>query len=127
MSERTYLQLPINADDGFPQSFRLAFNDALYRLLLYVNVLEDEDSYNGGSTRPNQVYDLPQDGAYMVLRVTRERLGGSDVVMHRKLVPDLDYIADGVAFVFKEMRVDRRNLNGIGQFGSKVIGGIASL
>ena len=37
----TYLSLPVNADDGFPQAFRLAFNNQVYQLLFYVNIQED--------------------------------------------------------------------------------------
>jgi hypothetical protein len=42
MAELDYLSLPINADEGFPQAFRLAFNNNIYTLLLYVNAPEEK-------------------------------------------------------------------------------------
>lgn len=54
MAQRTYLQLPINADEGFPQSFRLNFNGKTYQIVLYVNVLEDTP------VPPDEIYTLPK-------------------------------------------------------------------
>src|SRR2546428_5339947 len=122
MAQRTYLQLPINADEGFPQAFRLDFNGKTYQVFLYVNILEDAPA------RPdaNDVYTLPDPsgGAFMVMRVVQENVAANKVIFQRKLVPNLEYEAAEVAFLFKEMGVARLNLNGIGAFGSKVIGGI---
>ena len=124
MTQRTYFQLPINADEGFPQSFRLSFNGNTYQVVLYVNILED------GSDQPDKgtdnMYTLPKKGAFMVMRVSREDPGGATVIFQRKLVPNCEYKAQEVAFVFRQMRVARENLNGIGTFGSAVIGGIAT-
>lgn len=121
MTQRTYLQLPINADEGFPQSFRLSFNGTVYRVLLYVNVSED------AATVPDDyIYTLPMEGAFMVMQVAREDSTGPVVIFQRKLVPNLEYEAAEVALVFRQMQVAKRNLNGIGSFGSQVIGGIAT-
>lgn len=122
MTQRTYLQLPINADEGFPQSFRLSFNGKTYQVLLYANVPED------AVTQPDQndIYTLPDQGAFMVMRVLQENVAGATVIFQRKLVTNLEYEAAEVAFIFKTMRVARRNLNGVGSFGSQVIGGIAA-
>ena len=121
MSQRTYLQLPINADEGFPQSFRLSFNGTVYQVLLYVNVLGD-----ASATPDDYIYTLPAPGTFMVMRVLREDTAGATVIFQRKLVPNLEYEAAEVAFVFRQMQVAKRNLNGIGSFGSQVIGGIAT-
>jgi hypothetical protein len=117
---RSFLRLPINGDEGFPQAFRVAFRDRTYAVLLYVNVLEADTE-----TPEDHVYELPAPGAFMVIRVTRETAGGPRVILQRKLVPNLEYEAAEVAFVFRQMRVARRNLNGIGAHGSQVVGGIA--
>jgi hypothetical protein len=120
MASRTYLQLPINIDEGYPQSFRLSFNGAIYQVVLYVNVLE------GISPDKNGFYTLPSQGAFMVMRVSREDISGARVIFQRKLVPNVEYEADDVAFVFRQMQVAKQNLNGAGSFGSQVIGGIAT-
>jgi hypothetical protein len=117
---RTFLALPINSDEGFPQAFRVGFRDRTYGVLLYVNVLEADTE-----VAEDHVYELPTPGAFMVMRVTRETGDGPRVILQRKLVPNLEYEAAEVAFVFRQMRVARRNLNGIGAHGSQVTGGIA--
>lgn len=117
---RTYLTLPINADEGFPQAFRLNFNNQTYQMLFYVNadetVLEDADT----------LLTLPMAHAFMVLRVAREAADGLTVIFQRKLIPNLEYEAAELAFTFSKMVVARQNLNGVGAFGSQVIGGIAA-
>ena len=124
MTQRTYLQLPINGDEGFPQAFRLDFNGKTYQVFLYVNILEDA----AAQPDANDVYTLPdpRGGAFMVMRVLREDIAANSVIFQRKLVPNLEYEAAEVAFLFKEMKVASLNLNGIGAFGSRVIGGIAA-
>jgi hypothetical protein len=121
MASRIYLQLPINADEGFPQSFRLSFNGIVYQVLLYVNVLDD-----AAAVPDDYLYTLPAPGVFMVMRVAREDTGGPVVIFQRKLVPNLEYEAAEVAFLFQQMQVAKRNLNGVGTFGSQVIGGIAT-
>jgi hypothetical protein len=120
MTQRTYLQLPINADEGFPQAFRLSFNGNTYQVTLYVNILED--TLSDAST----LYVLPQKGAFMVMRVAREDATGTTVIFQRKLVLNHEYEAQEVAFLFKQMTVAQENLNGVGTFGSVVLGGIAT-
>lgn len=121
MAQRTFLQLPINADEGFPQAFRLNFLGNLYRVSLYVNALE------GASQLPDDyMFRLPEPGAFMVMAVEREDPAGPIFLFRRKLVLNLEYEAAELAFVFRTMNVAKRNLNGIGAFGSEVIGGIAA-
>lgn len=117
-----YSPLPIEPDEGFPQSFRLAFADRLYVVALYVNVSEPLLA-----TLPDDaLLELPQDDAHLVARLTREsELPAPHVVFQRKLVPQLDYTAGDLALRFDELRVAKRNLNGHGPYGSRVSGGIA--
>lgn len=62
----------------------------------------------------------------MVLHVEREASDGSrETIFLRKVVPELEYEAEGIALIFPQQRVARANLNGRGDFGSQVIGGIA--
>ncbi len=203
MSRRNYMKLPINADEGFPQSFRLNFAGNVYQVLLYVNVLEE-----GLETPDDHVYHLPvherdaflfsmalrfQDKlvagqlsdnfrewfktygselssdivisplaesgqwwltdngagqryiakrsagvlnihryadefreAFMVMRVMQEGAGEPKAIFQRKLVPNLEYEAGDLAFIFRRMVVAKQNLNGVGAFGSDVIGGVAT-
>lgn len=121
MSQRTYLQLPINADEGFPQSFRLSFNGVVYQISLYVNLLEEYTA-----VPDDYIYTLPAKGAFLVMRVLQEESTGTATIFQRKIVPNLEYEAAEVAFVFRQMQVAKRNLNAIGSFGSQIIGGIAT-
>jgi hypothetical protein len=120
MAERSYLLLPINAGEGFPQSFRLNFGGRTYRLLFYVNVSEDDPQPS-----LDRIYDLPAPAAFMVMRVTREDTGQAEIIFQRKLVLNYEYEAHELAFLFRRLRVARRNLNGVGAFGSEVLGGVA--
>ena len=44
-----------------------------------------------------------------------------------KVVPSLEYRVGGLGLIFPTQIVARRNLNGVGSFGSNVIGGATSL
>ncbi len=124
MTQRIYFQLPINAEEGFPQSFRLSFKGNVYQIVLYVNILEDGSDVPDAGT--DNMYTLPKKGAFMVMRVSREDASSATVIFQRKLVPNCEYEAQEVSFVFRQMRIARENLNGTGTFGSSVIGGIAT-
>lgn len=118
---RSYLQLPINADEGFPQAFRLNFLGNTYQIALYVNALE------GDEPRPaDYLYQLPAPDAFLVMTVQREAPTGTETIFRRKLVCNLEYEAAELAFLFRTITVARRNLNGIGAYGSTIIGGIAA-
>ncbi|RJL35439.1 hypothetical protein D5H75_01085 [Bailinhaonella thermotolerans] len=114
-----YLRLPVDADDGFPQSFRLALGAATYTVALTVTVVEEERLRGG---RP---LVLPEDGAFMVASVTRESPGAPEVVLRRKLVPYLELEAAELSLVFLSMVVDPRNLGAAGAYGSEVRAGVA--
>ncbi len=73
-----WLPLPIDADEGFPQSFRLALDTGLYRVGLYVNVSEELLETLGSQA----LLELPQDDAFLVLRIAarvRRRRAADDL------------------------------------------------
>lgn len=120
MATRSFLRLPIDADEGFPQAFRLAVAGRNYQFRLYANVAEDiVDS------APSGPLDLPTAQAFLALSVDREEPGGPVTILRRKLVPDVEYPAAELALTFRTMRLDLRNLNAAGSFGSDVVGGVA--
>ncbi|HJZ79322.1 MAG TPA: hypothetical protein VKD91_03220 [Pyrinomonadaceae bacterium] len=119
-SGRTYTPLPIDGSRGFPQSFPLLFAGRTYQFRLYVNVpaasLKDKTA----------VLDLPTAESFLVVQVEVESPAATrETQFLRKVVPDLEYEAENIALVFTRQRVAVRNLNGQGDFGSQVIGGIA--
>lgn len=119
-SERTYTPLPIDSSRGFPQAFPLVFGNRNYRFRLYVNapatLLKDK----------SLILDLPTPEAFLVLQV---ELDLTEVIRQpiflRKVVPALEYAADNITLIFPQQRVAVQNLNGQGNFGSQVTGGIA--
>jgi hypothetical protein len=118
-----YLTLPINADEGFPQAFRLALAGRAYTISLYVNLLDEE-----GRADDETVYDLARDPrGFMVMVVHRDGPPDDEDIFRRRLVVDHEYEASELGFLFLELRVDRRNLGGAGSFGSNVVGGVAQL
>ncbi|WP_369034219.1 hypothetical protein [Streptomyces adonidis] len=120
MVTRSFLRLPIDADEGFPQAFRLAVAGRNYQFRLYANVAEDiVDS------APSGPLDLPTARAFLALSVDREEPGGPVTILRRKLVPAVEYPAAELALTFRTMRLDLRNLNAAGSFGSEVVGGVA--
>lgn len=115
-----YLQLPVNADDGFPQAFRLALGTATYTVELAVTVVEETLLASGRRLA------LPAPGAFMVATVTRESPGPVRVVLRRKLVPGLECQGAELSLVMVSMVVDPRNLGSPGAFGSQVTAGVAA-
>lgn len=119
-SGKSFTPLPINVAQGFPQSFPLLFDGGTYHFKLYVNVaahlLDD---------RP-QFIDVPAEEAFLVLSIERELTDATrELIFLRKIVPDLEYEAENISLLFRELRIARDNLNGAGAHGSQVVGGIA--
>jgi hypothetical protein len=112
--------LPIDPADGFPQAFRLALGGRTYQFQLHANVAEEFLD-----RAPVGPFDLPVAGAFLVLTVQRESPTGLTTILRRKLVPAVEYHAAELALVFRRLRLDARNLNGSGSFGSEVVGGVA--
>jgi hypothetical protein len=124
MADLNYLSLPVNADEGFPQAFRLVFNNNTYTVLLYVNAPEEEVL-----AKPDDgFFDLPVPGShsFMVMRVARETTSEPQVIFQRKLVLNHEYAASELAFRFTRIHVAKGNLNGVGSFGSQVEGLVAA-
>jgi hypothetical protein len=135
---RNYVTLPINPDEGFPQAFRLAFLGATYQLLLYVNVSEETLIAHADTlldlssplTLPRRADELVPHASpptpLLVLRVAREMPTGPVVLLQQRVVPQLDIPAGELVFLFDRIQIDRRNLNGVGAFGSLVNGKVAA-
>jgi hypothetical protein len=119
-SERQFTSLPIDNARGYPQSFAFVFADQTYHFRLYVNI-PAELLYS----RTNFI-ELPSPEAFLVVRVERELTDGTrQIIFLRKVVPELEYEAESIAMIFPRQLVARNSLNGQGDFGSQVIGGIA--
>jgi hypothetical protein len=114
-----YQRLPIVPEEGFPHSFRLDVGDGRYAVALYVNVID------AAGLPEDHVFDLTLPGALMIMTVRREGTQPPTVIFRRRVVTGIEYRARELAFLFRTLRVDRRNLNGIGAFGSDVTGGVA--
>lgn len=106
--------LPVDADEGFPQSFRLRLGPHVYRVGLYVNA--DERTVAGGG-----LLDLLATGPFLVVVVEREDPEGLVPLVRRKAVRELPCRAGQLRLVFREAMVHVRNLNGTGSHGSRVV------
>jgi hypothetical protein len=118
MTALSFRRLPIDPAEGFPQAFRLVVADRTYRFRLHANVAEELLGSAGQ-------LELPVKGAFLVLELGREEPVGLVPLLRRKLVPGVEYHAAELALTFRTMRLDLRNLNGFGSFGSEVVGGVA--
>jgi hypothetical protein len=121
-TNRTYLTLPVNPDEGFPQSFRLAYAGRTYQVMLYVNIAEDVML----AAPDDALFTLPSDRAFLVMTVARETSGGLQTIFLRKLAPGIEYRAEELVFTFGAMTVAKRNMNGAGAHGSIVNGSVTT-
>jgi hypothetical protein len=123
----TFLQLPVDADEGFPQSFRLALDGRAYVFGLLVSIAEEvlPTSGPGGPFDLDAVLPLPGPAAYLVLTVAREDSGGSVTLLRRKVVPGHVLRAGELDVVVRTVRIARGNLHGAGRHGSEVVAGVA--
>ena len=115
-----YLRIPVDADRGFPQAFGVALDGQTYLLSFSVTIL-DEDLLSAA-----EPLALPQPDAYVVLTVSRPDGDSDRTLLRRKLAPYVEYETDELAFVFTELAVHPRNVNGTGAFGSRIMGGVAA-
>jgi len=115
-----YLQVPVDADEGFPQTFRMAVGGGAYVVGLSVTVTDET------LLAPGTPLALPLPGAFLVATVTRDGPGTPAVVFRRKVVRRLEYGAAELALVFTDISIDPRNLNASGAFGSRVTAGVAT-
>jgi hypothetical protein len=121
-SGRAYDPLPIDNTAGFPQQFSLSLNCVNYQFQFYVDVPE-------AALGPiDEVMVLPDAQRFLVARVdTLAADGTTQTIFLRKIVPSLEYSVRGVGLYFPTQIVARRNLNGVGSFGSNIVAGVASL
>lgn len=120
-SGRLFDPLPIDAAAAFPQSFTLALGGVRYEFALYVNVPET------ALGDIDEVMSLPDSQRFLVVRIDMLAADGTpEPVFLRKVVPSLEYRAGALALTFPTQQVARRNLNGAGNFGTQVIGGVAT-
>ena len=117
---RQFGPLPIDNALGFPQSFPFLFGSQIYHFKLYVNIAAE------GLDGKGDPIELPSEDAFLVVRVDRELAEGTrQTIFLRKVVPELEYEAENLVLIFPRQLVARSNLNGQGDFGSQVIGGVA--
>lgn len=125
MSTPTFLRLPVNPDEGFPQSFRLAFGNRSYVFGLAVDIAEE---VLPETTTPDGLFaaiTLPAPGAYLVLTVVRDDVTGGTVLLRRKIIPYMVYSAGELALVVRSMRIAIGNLHGAGAYRSEMVAGVA--
>jgi hypothetical protein len=119
-SGRIYDPLPIDNAAGFPQSFPFLLNGVRYQFTVYAHVPE-------AALGPiDEVMALPDPQRFFVVRADVVQSDGSaQTVFLRKVVPSLEYRAGALLLTFPTQLVARRNLNGVGNFGSNVVAGVA--
>lgn len=120
-SGRQYTPLPVDNGKGFPQSFSIFYEGQTYHFSLYVNVeahfIEEEWDF----------LELPSEKAFLVVCIECERMDGSrNTIFLRKVVKNLEYETENICFIFPRQLVARMNLNGYGNHGSQIKGGISS-
>jgi hypothetical protein len=120
---RTFDPLPIDNTSGLPQSFGYVRDGVRYLIALYASIPE-----NALGTI-NEIMSLPDDkDRYLVVRVDAFSANGASMtVFLRKVVPSLFYRAGGLVLHFPVQKLARGNLNGIGNFGTNIVGEVASL
>ena len=117
--DASFTPLPINLEQGFPQSFPLLFDGRTYHFTLYANV-----AAHLLDARPEFI-NVPNEEAFLVCRVEHELTDTTrETIFLRKVVPHLQYEAENIKLLFSEHRVARDNLNGQGEHGTQLVGGI---
>jgi hypothetical protein len=105
----------------------LANTQAAYQFSRLPNSILD---LTGPLTTPRRADELPPAVerlmAFMVLRVLREDPTGLIPLLQHRIVPKLEIPAGELVFLFDQIQVDPRNLNGTGSFGSVVSGKVAA-
>lgn len=114
--------LPVDPDEGFPQSFLLALGEHRYRFEFYVAIAEH--------ALPNAVdlrmtLDLVggiagHDAAGLLIgAVVRESADGTLLpLLRRRLLPGLVYEAHELVLCIDRVSIAVGNLNGLGSYGS---------
>jgi hypothetical protein len=121
--DRTFDPLPIDNGSGLPQSFGYVRDGVRYLIALYASIPED------ALGAMDEIMALPDNkDRYLIVRVDAFATdGASTTVFLRKVVPSLVYRAGGLVLRFPMQTLARGNLNGIGNFGTNIVGEVASL
>lgn len=125
MTEPQFLRLPVNPDEGFPQSFRLSFEGRSYVVGLQVTIAEEVLPHADAPGGLGALVSLPSGGAYMTVMIVREGPAGDVTLLRRKVIPGAVYWAGELAVTFRTVRVALGNLHGVGRWGSEVVAGVA--
>lgn len=128
----SYVTLPVDADDGFPQAFLLATNGNTYRFEFHVNIAE-EQLLAAQPVAARTLLDLVGDASapagapagILVMAVTRQDPAGDVPLLRCRVLPGLVYDARDLLLTFTSIVVAAGNLNGAGSFGSALGAGVA--
>lgn len=118
------LTLPVDADEGFPQSFLFALGSDTYRAELYVNVAEA--MLPRWPANPHTLIDVVGDQpeipakGLLVAAVIRQGDGGDVPLLRRRLLPGVVHTLGDLRLFVVELRIALGNLNAAGSFGSVV-------
>lgn len=119
-SGRTFDPLPIDNSAGLPQSFSMLLNGVTYFFSMYMNIPA------ALLPAPGAILNLPQENIFITVSVDSQPAGGDrTTIFLRKIVPSLEYAAGPLVIYFPQQQVAVANLNGQGNFGTNVIGGVA--
>jgi hypothetical protein len=125
MSTPSFRRLPVDPDEGFPQSFRLAFGGARYIFGLQVDIAEGVLPAADTPAGLSAAISLPTGGAFLVMTVLGEDTVDSSTLLRRKVIPGLVYRAGELAIVVRTIRIALGNLHGVGPYGSELLAGVA--
>jgi hypothetical protein len=125
MSTPSFRRLPVDPDEGFPQSFRLAFGGSSYIFGLQVDIAEEMLPAAGTPDGLGTAITLPTGGAYLVMTVLGEDSLGGSTLLRRKIIPGVVYRAGELAIVVRTIRIALGNLHGVGPYGSELVAGVA--
>jgi hypothetical protein len=125
-------QLPVEPDEGLPQTFDCLIGGTAYDFGLYANLdaaADDPPQTLYDLAAPNRIGAPAPPPGYLVLRVVRLGSEGPHVEFLRKLVaePELVHHTERLAIRLLEARLARGNLNGRGHYGSRIVIGVAQL
>lgn len=130
MASLQFLQLPIDPDQGLPQSVTFSAGANSYVATVYASISSTRAEplarlYDLSSPINNPNPESPP--GYIVLKIDRRTPGGPVTLLLRKLIPEagLVHYAHELAVMCKQVVVARGNLNAAGRYGSKIVIGVA--
>ena len=125
MSALAFTRLPVDPDEGFPQSFLLGIGGRTYGFSWYVNVPETELIGDRRPSDPRTWLDLvgdptEPDGPAGILVLVVDRRDPDRVVplLRRRVLPGLTYDARDLWVRIETIGIAIGNLNGAGAYGS---------